>query len=147
VRLDDFCSVFVLKIDPILVHFWDLELWYQYLTMFLSKSFNISWSYEAKRRMCHVWVKDQGTWRTSGNFGDSFRPAKVGMPWRGCLWRNIFVTFQDILSEKQCLKPFWGHISFDFIQVKRWGFIMNLPSGNLTVRYWTWPSRNSGFSH
>jgi hypothetical protein len=26
VRLDDFCSVFVLKIDPILVHFWDLEL-------------------------------------------------------------------------------------------------------------------------
>ena len=26
-------------------------------------------------------------------------------------------------------------------------FIPELPSGNLTVCYWTWPSRNSGFTH
>ena len=48
---------------------------------------------------------------------------------------------------KKKFDDLWGFnpISSDSCLLKIGGF--SIPSGNLTVCYWKWPSRNSGFSH
>ena len=80
----------------------------------------------------------------------------LGLPLNSMVIFHGYVINNQIVQENSLMgsqptkitKQVWsGMIPLVYMYSVGLSLMLHVPSGNLTVCYWKWPSRNSGFSH